>query len=68
MNLLFLPETARNIVGNGETLLGRWGRPLVSSVFGMHIPEASRPSTVKIPSKKVISRAQSFKIFSHAVL
>ncbi|KAK7913976.1 hypothetical protein PG985_011679 [Apiospora marii] len=42
VTLLFLPETARHIVGNGRLLPRRnWMRPLVSIVTGWRMPSAA---------------------------
>jgi multidrug resistance protein len=63
--LFFLPETARNIVGNGRALPTRWARPLVSSIFGVRIPKASRSSKTEASSKKpfrVLNPLRSFRI------
>ncbi|KAI3341084.1 chloramphenicol resistance protein [Ustulina deusta] len=50
--LLFLPETARNIVGNGKMLPTKWGQPLVSRIFGIQIPKAGQPSKAESPARK----------------
>ncbi|KAI1349791.1 chloramphenicol resistance protein [Xylaria sp. FL0043] len=65
MIVLFLPETARNIVGNGKTLPSKWRRPLVSRIFGVQIPKAGRPSTAGAPTKKssrTLNPLRSFRI------
>ncbi|KAI1145959.1 chloramphenicol resistance protein [Nemania diffusa] len=65
MNLLFLPETARNIVGNGKTLPSRWGKPLVSSIFGIQIPKAGQLSKNEFSTKRstrVLNPLRSFRI------
>ncbi|KAK7983347.1 hypothetical protein PG989_010749 [Apiospora arundinis] len=42
VTLLFLPETARHIIGNGQVLpRRRWRRPLVSVFTGWRIPKAA---------------------------
>ncbi|KAI3320812.1 chloramphenicol resistance protein [Xylariaceae sp. AK1471] len=63
--LLFLPETARNIVGNGKTLPSRWRKPLVSTIFGIQVPKAGQPSQDESPTKKptrVLNPLRSFRI------
>ncbi|KAK7961734.1 chloramphenicol resistance protein [Apiospora aurea] len=53
ITLLFLPETARHIVGNGQVLpRQRWRRPLVSVLTGWSIPNAAvEPQRVYIPQE-----------------
>lgn len=63
--LLFLPETARNIVVNGKTLPPKWGRPLVFSIFGILIPKASQSAKVEPPRERparVLNPLRSFRI------
>ncbi|KAI0432792.1 chloramphenicol resistance protein [Xylaria sp. FL1042] len=65
MIVFFLPETARNIVGNGKTLPTKWRKPLVSSLFGIQIPKAGQPSTTESPTKKptrTLNPLRSFRI------
>ncbi|KAK8075701.1 hypothetical protein PG997_010364 [Apiospora hydei] len=53
ITLLFLPETARHIVGNGQVLpRQRWRRPLVSVLTGWSIPNAAVESQrVHVPQE-----------------
>ncbi|KAI0389428.1 chloramphenicol resistance protein [Xylariaceae sp. FL0594] len=63
--LLFLLETARNVVGNGSTLPPGWRRPLVSTVFGVRFPRAGRPLKVEVMPKRtsrVLNPLRSFRI------
>ncbi|KAI1111482.1 chloramphenicol resistance protein [Nemania sp. NC0429] len=63
--ILFLPETARNIVGNGKTLPTRWRRPLVFSIFGVQIPRAGQFAKVDPPAERqarVLNPLRSFRI------
>ncbi|KAK8016961.1 MFS general substrate transporter [Apiospora rasikravindrae] len=42
VTLLFLPETARHVVGNGQVLPRQlWRRPLVSAITGWKMPKAA---------------------------
>ncbi|KAI1295902.1 chloramphenicol resistance protein [Xylaria venustula] len=65
MILLFLPETARNIVGNGKTLPTKWRQPFLSSIFSIQIPKAGKPSKADAITRKatrVINPLRSFRI------
>ncbi|KAI1328236.1 chloramphenicol resistance protein [Xylariaceae sp. FL0255] len=62
--LLFLPETARNIAGNGKTLPSRWARPFVSSIFGAQIPKAGQEPQTAYHRKKnpILNPLRSFRL------
>ncbi|KAI0521380.1 chloramphenicol resistance protein [Xylaria bambusicola] len=65
MIVMFLPETARNIVGNGKVLPAKWGQPLVSIIFGIRMPKASQTFAAEPPQKRparMLNPLRSFRI------
>ncbi|KAK6829696.1 MFS transporter [Apiospora arundinis] len=62
VTLLFLPETARHIAGNGKVLPHRrWRRPLVSVLFsGWKIPKAAVEAQVGYASNETKSKEAWF--------